>query len=112
MAREFAQSFYKSKQWKLCRESYIAKVQGLCEQCLSKGKLTPGYIVHHRQMITPDNIGNPEITLNHSNLELLCIECHNSEHYGSPVTREDVMFDDNGDVISILPPSKGDYMPR
>lgn len=101
MAREFSQSFYKSKQWKLCRESYIAKVHGLCEECLRKGKLTPGYIVHHKVLLTPENIGNPEITLNHSNLEYLCLECHSQEHWGSEVTREDVTFDEHGDVIGV-----------
>ena len=46
MAQDYAKKFYRSKAWQQCRESYISKVHGLCERCQSKGKITPGYIVH------------------------------------------------------------------
>ncbi|WP_251861958.1 HNH endonuclease [Clostridium sp. Marseille-Q2269] len=75
MAKEFAKAFYKSTAWKKCRNSYIKSVYGLCERC---GR--PGYIVHHKMMITKSNINNPDVTLNHNNLEYLCLECHNKEH--------------------------------
>lgn len=101
MAQEFAKKFYQSSQWKSCRRSYIAKVHGLCERCLAKGKLTPGWIIHHKILLTPSNILDPEITLNHDNLEMLCLDCHNEEHLGSPATREDVAFSEDGDLISI-----------
>ena len=77
MAKEFAKKFYNSKEWIKCRESYIKKVHGLCEHCLKKNKYTPGYIVDHIEELTPNNINNPEITLNHDNLQYLCLECHN-----------------------------------
>lgn len=51
MAKEYAKSFYKSKEWIKCRNSYITFVHGLCERC---GK--PGKIVHHKKKITPMNI--------------------------------------------------------
>ena len=86
MAREYAQSFYKGKQWKQCRKSYIAYRQsvdgGLCELC--KDKL--GYIVHHKEWITPQNINNPEITLNHGNLQYVCLDCHNRIEEGEKPT--------------------------
>lgn len=82
MSREFSRAFYKSKSWKVCREGFIASVNGLCTRCLEKGKITPGYIVHHKKWLTPENIDNPEITLNWDNLEYLCIDCHNAEHLG------------------------------
>jgi hypothetical protein len=99
MAREFSRKFYKSKAWKQCRESYIAKVYGMCERCQTKGKIKPGYIVHHKTYITPQNINDPNITLNHSNLEYVCLDCHNDEHFNTAVTRDDVMFNEFGDVV-------------
>ena len=102
MAQDYAKKFYKSKAWKQCRESYISKVHGLCERCQSKGKITPGYIVHHKEYITPKNINNPMITLNHDNLMFVCHECHNIIHRGenSPL-REGLKFDENGDLIVV-----------
>ena len=101
MAQDYAKKFYRSKAWQQCRESYISKVHGLCERCQEKNILKPGYIVHHKEYITPKNINNPMITLNHDNLMFVCHECHNIIHGGenSPL-RDDVMFDCNGQVIS------------
>ena len=96
MAQDYSRKFYRSKAWQQCRESYISKVHGLCERCQSKGKITPGYIVHHKEYITPKNINNPMITLNHDNLMFVC---HNQEHLGSEPTRDDVMFDEMGQII-------------
>jgi 5-methylcytosine-specific restriction endonuclease McrA len=95
MAKEFAKRFYNSKEWRKCRAGFIKSVYGLCSRC-SK----PGYIVHHKEVLTPRNINNPEITLNWNKLEYLCQECHNKEHmskYGP--TREGLMFDEEGNLI-------------
>ena len=102
MAKDFAKAFYRSKEWRKCREAYIQSVNGLCERCLAKGKLVPGYIVHHKIHLTPENINNPEITLNWDNLEYLCHDCHNKEHgVGKPaeVTREGLVFDEFGGLV-------------
>ena len=101
MAKEWARSFYNSKAWQDCRESYIAEVNGLCERCLEKDIVKPGYIVHHIDHLTPQNINNPEVTLNFDNLELVCKECHDDEHFinRSEVTREGVKFDNSGQLI-------------
>lgn len=80
MAREFAKRFYKSQAWKKCRDGYAQSVGYLCEDCLAKGIYTPGIIVHHVEELTPLNIDNPEVTLNYSNLKLVCRECHALEH--------------------------------
>lgn len=40
-----------------------------------------GDIVHHKKYISSKNIYNPEVTLNFDNLELLCRDCHNKEHF-------------------------------
>lgn len=74
--QDFAKQFYKSKEWQTCRRSYIAKRMqidgGLCEECGDE----QGYIVHHRIGLTPENIQNPGVTLNHSLLAYVCKDCH------------------------------------
>ena len=42
--------------------------------------MTPAEIVHHKIELTPDNIDNPLITLDFSNLEAVCRECHAQIH--------------------------------
>jgi len=77
MSRAFAKSFYGGKAWRKCRASYIAyRVSidgGACQRC----KEELGYIVHHKEWITPENINDISIILNHSNLEYVCLNCHN-----------------------------------
>jgi len=100
MAKEFAKKFYRSKAWLKCRIGYIQSVDALCETCLRKGRITPGYIVHHKIPLTPSNISSPYITLDWSNLEYNCLLCHNEIHMGSSrVTEEGLMFDIDGNLI-------------
>lgn len=101
MAKPWAKKFYKSKAWQRCRASYISKVHGLCERCLAKGETVPGYIVHHKTHLSPSNINNPNVSLNHENLEYVCKKCHDQEHqFGvKKVTREGLMFDSKGDLV-------------
>lgn len=97
MAREFAKAFYKSAAWKDCRDSYAKKVGGLCERCLRKGIYRPGIIVHHKVYLTPENLLDPSIALDHKNLELLCRDCHNDEH---EKVRLRYKFDEMGRIIA------------
>ena len=78
--REFAETLYKSKAWQHTRAAYAASVGGLCEECLRKGLIQPGKIVHHRRPLTPENIGDPDTALSWDNLELLCRGCHAAAH--------------------------------
>ena len=78
---EAAKQFYKSQAWTKCREAYIKSVGGLCERCLAKGLIVPGYIVHHKCYLNSDNITDPSITLNFDNLEFVCQSCHNAIHF-------------------------------
>jgi 5-methylcytosine-specific restriction endonuclease McrA len=94
MAREFSKKFYESQAWIRCRNAYRQSKFGLCEQC---GQ--PGVEVHHKIWLMPDNINNPDITLNWDNLILLCRKCHAEIHMTTPATRSDVMFDDHGNLI-------------
>lgn len=79
MAKAFAKSFYNSKEWQKCRAAYISHRKsvdgGICETCHEK----PGYIVHHKTELTPENINNPNIALNFDNLKYDCHICHNKE---------------------------------
>lgn len=97
MAKQFSKRFYNSAAWKKCRLSYIAKVFGLCEG-LNCGK--PGYIVDHIIELTPENINDINITLNHENLQYLCLECHNTKTFQKhSVTAEGLMFDEQGNLV-------------
>lgn len=95
MSKQFAKAFYNSKAWEQCRAAYISSVYGLCAMCDNE----PGLILHHKIVITPSNINNPDITLNFNNLELLCLIHHNETH-GKQVELR-YMFDSNGNVIPI-----------
>lgn len=81
MAKDWAKSFYRSKSWLDCRDSYISKRMqidgGLCEVCHKR----QGVIVHHIEALTPKNITNPWVTLAHDNLSYECKVCHD-QHEG------------------------------
>lgn len=106
MAKEFAKAFYKSKAWLSCRASYIAKRiavdGGMCEKCHRE----PGYIVHHKKKLTPRNITNPNVALNHEHLEYVCKNCHDIEHYSDIFKGKDIKncckFDSDGQPLPPL----------
>mgnify|MGYP003296315547 CR=1 FL=1 len=104
MAREFAKVFYRSQEWKRCRESYIRKMprakRGLCEECYKHGKHVLGKELHHKIWLNEKNINNKEITLNHDNLILLCFECHQKIH-GKRKEYTTYGYDENGNVVKI-----------
>lgn len=82
--QDYAEHFYKSKAWQNCRALYLKKAGGLCEHCLALGLYKRAEIVHHKTHITPENINDPNITLNHANLEALCRDCHAEAHGETP----------------------------
>lgn len=92
-----AKRFYKSSAWQKCRQSYIYSAHGLCEHCEG-----PGYIVDHIIEINIENVNDPDITLNHENLQYLCTPCHNKKTFTkhSPL-REGFCFDENGNLIQV-----------
>lgn len=107
VAREFAYRFYRSTRWKKCRAAYIQKRiaidGGLCESC----RVMPGYIVHHKTELTPDNIGNPEIALSMDNLKYDCLICHNKENKNEePEGLVRYEFDENGMPVPNPPHKK------
>ena len=94
MAREFSRQFYKTKAWKQTREYIFNKYYGLCVDC---GK--PGKEVHHKTFLKPDNMNDANITLGENNLVLLCKECHHKRHNVNTTTREELMFDEFGNLV-------------
>ena len=108
MAREFAKPFYNSGAWRRCRAAFIAERVaidgGLCQRCGQE----LGYIVHHKIWLTPENIDNPDITLNHKNLEYVGLVCHNKIEEGEEAPR--YRFTPEGQVEAYSPPSEDDEM--
>ena len=92
--------FYKTTAWKNCRAAYIKSVGGLCERCLAEGKIVPGYIVHHKCYINPLNVNDPAITLNFDNLEYLCHDCHNKEHFKDRVEPRYKILEDGRVIVN------------
>lgn len=80
--KEWAKQFYSSQAWKKCRDEYAKSKGRLCERCLEKGLYKPGEIVHHKVMLTPQNIVDGSVTLDFDNLQLLCRDCHAFVHKG------------------------------
>lgn len=109
MAKEFAKEFYKGPKWRKCRKSYIASRRkidgGLCEIC----RENLGYIVHHTVVLTPENINDPDVALNHELLEYVCKPCHDREE-GHFLDREEkkrsYMFDDDGNPLPVVSGSR------
>ena len=82
-APEEQKRFYNSDAWQRCRSEYLSLVGGLCERCESKGIVRPARIVHHKEYISVQNITDPAVLLSFDNLEALCQDCHNAEHFKS-----------------------------
>lgn len=98
MARDFARAFYAGRPWKECRGSFIASRiaidGGKCYRCDKQG-----YIVDHVIELTPTNITDSNIALNHDNCAWLCLICHNKKYSLNTYIREDLMFNELGDVV-------------
>lgn len=101
MAREFARKFYRSKQWQKARVYVLQRDNYLCTMCGS-----PAEEVHHIIHLTPENISDPNITINPQNLSSLCKDCHHKVHERGKyakheVVRENLKFDKNGNLVKI-----------
>lgn len=89
--------FYQRKAWKSCKDSYIDKRRlidgGFCEICGYR----LGEEVDHIIELNGDNVNNPDVALNHENLQYLCKECHNMKTFSD--NDRSVFFDENGEPI-------------
>lgn len=101
---------YQSKAWKQIRQGVWLKQHCICARChrpvyvdgisdyLPKEKRLRG-IVHHKIYLTEDNYTNDSIAFDESNLEGLCIDCHNLEHARPGVTKKQYQFDEDGNLV-------------
>ena len=81
MSRGFAKKFYRSAAWQNVRGYVFTRDAMLCQDCLKRGVYTPAEEVHHIIELSPENIQDPDITLNPDNLVSLCRGCHHARHY-------------------------------
>src|SRR5699024_3635872 len=94
-----SRAVYTSAAWIKCRTGYMQSQHYVCERCGGIGE-----ICHHKTYITPENIHDPYITLNWDNLECVCQHCHNAEHHTSPITRDGLQFDEEGNLQKMQSP--------
>lgn len=109
LARDFARSFYHSGAWKRTRAAYMRMPvrtawgivpPGMCERCFSLGRLRPADTIHHKVHLSPDNIGDPKVTLSFDNLMRVCRDCHAAIHAGTDGLPESrVTFGPDGEVL-------------
>ena len=106
------QDIYKSKAWKEIRVSYAKSQCCICERC-GRPVFVSGvsdenipkerrlrYVVHHKEYLNDINYTNDEIAYDTSNLELLCIDCHNKLEHNMPrATRKGLEFDELGNLV-------------
>ena len=86
---------YRSKKWQNLRKQKIL-LEPLCERCKEKGIYNSAFIIHHKEYITNLNYEDDNVFFNLDNLESLCLECHNKEHFG---TKQEYTFNENGDLV-------------
>ena len=82
MSRAFSKAFYNSKEWQNVREGVLMRDKYLCVKC---GR--PAEEVHHIVHLTPENIGDDNVTMNPDNLMSLCKECHMKIHKEEKIRR-------------------------
>lgn len=102
MANPKLKYFYNSQAWKKLASKIRKQKFYTCEKC---GAINSKE-VHHIKPITELNVTDPNITLNESNLMLLCNECHNEIHNRfkkskSAIANRSISFDSHGNVIDI-----------
>lgn len=85
--RSIDNEFYRSQAWEQTRRAYMKSQSGLCERCKARGRFEPARIVHHKIYLTPENQNDPDIAYGFDNLEALCQDCHNKEHFGDETGR-------------------------
>ncbi len=91
MAKDFAKSFYRSKEWRTVSTAYMVSKNYICEICGA-----PATICHHKIWLNSSNITNPEISLNFDNLQAVCQDCHNNIHMQK---NTEAIFDKDGNMI-------------
>lgn len=94
--RTISRGFYDSDAWRRTRAAYMEAHNHICERC---GR--PARVVHHKVWLDESNIGDPSVSLNWDNLECLCQDCHNAEHFGSRAVAPGLAFTSDGELVPV-----------
>jgi len=73
-------TFYAGKRWHDFRLMLIAERGPVCQRCRRVVTTPLDLIGHHNTELTPENVGNPRISLNPDNVILVCHSCHDEIH--------------------------------
>jgi 5-methylcytosine-specific restriction endonuclease McrA len=88
-------NFYSSKSWRKLSKAFLNSKNYVCERCGNAADLA-----HHKVYLNSSNVWNSAISMNVELLEALCINCHNTEHFGSGgAVLKGLKFDERGDLI-------------
>lgn len=68
--------FYHSTRWIRKRAQILRRDGYMCQECRKYGRITPAYYVHHIEHLED----RPDLALEDSNLEAVCLACHNKLH--------------------------------
>ena len=96
MAKAFSRKFYNSSSWVKTSRAYKNSKFGICEKCGAIGEE-----VHHIIPLNPDNINDPNITLNWDNLMLLCRSCHELIEEKATATIKGIRFTEDGQIEEV-----------
>ena len=104
----FAHQFYHSRAWQGVRSLVWDRAHGLCERCMERGIVKPADVVHHTIPLSPENMDDPDITLNPKRLVALCNDCHTEVHQELGIgamngnkQKPRVGFDEEGNVVRL-----------
>ena len=85
--------FYNGSTWRKISKLYLQSKYYICERC---GQ--PATICHHKKYLNDQNKEDYEIAYSFDNLEALCIDCHNKEHFEKD---RQVFFDSDGNISRV-----------
>ncbi|WP_431030043.1 HNH endonuclease [Lysinibacillus sp. LZ02] len=68
--------FYQWCEWRKLRKKALERDRYECQQCKHNGRYSKAENVHHLKEVKD----YPELAMTLSNLESVCITCHNKEH--------------------------------
>lgn len=78
------QHLLNAKRWSQVKAIVWNRANGLCEECLANGIVTPGVDCHHKIPVESANPDDPKamerLAYDVNNIELLCIPCHIKAH--------------------------------